>query len=663
MSLGALPLICGVTTAVGLLLARMTAGILFLGSNTDSEKQVRAAAHSREWVWPSDMHKYAAGKARMKDAGVLGLALMQRLLRNFKSEYPLTVWCIVAHSISAVLIFLVASRYWSMGVGGLLFALYLTSFWPYQIILGGGYQGVAQMFLLISAFCFQRAEAGFLPGSFWYLAGGMAVGFMMFSSASGRKYIPLVVGAFLFSQRHQIALPGWMNDGAVASCAVLLLLGSSLGLLFILRFFYMRMITAIYYKRAPRCFNALIGNRDKFPLRYYLAARNRVIRLAAKGCLGVVALIVSSMFLSRSASFYGAEFLVAAGIGAVVLLLTFPDVIGNVKGYLSYWNIAALYGHFRIYRDYFAKRGKPIPEGMQGAGLPWLIRYSWRVIPFYVVAYAFSIVALLFSRAGGQPFCAKIGLVALSLSPILFGELTHSPQLGRAYFPGFAGLLLLMGAAAFEVTRGISPEGRAFFGSAMVCFVLLNAVWNLLVFSDDVWPARMASARLARALRALRVKTFYTYDTPYNDTFVKALPEGVCQQVDIRYISSLAEVTQGYVVIPETSAKSVNMETQPCAIQRGDFDTDPVLNRIIESKEISRCAVASFKTCGASRIWVHESVVTSYRDLILHEITEEDRWRGRGWILDASRLTAERMHQGPSAFDASRTVVPAGGAL
>jgi len=51
--------------------------------------------------------------------------------------------------------------------------------------------------------------------------------------------------------------------------------------------------------------------------------------------------------------------------------------------------------------------------------------------------------------------------------------------------------------------------------------------------------------------------------------------------------------------------------------------------------------VASFKTFGTSRIWLNDSEVPSYRELILKEITEDDRWRGRAWILDAGKVQEE----------------------
>jgi hypothetical protein len=152
----------------------------------------------------------------------------------------------------------------------------------------------------------------------------------------------------------------------------------------------------------------------------------------------------------------------------------------------------------------------------------------------------------------------------------------------------------------------------------------------------------MAAARLGETLRGLGIKEFYTYKTPYNEAFVDALPSSVRREYEIHFINTLKEVKEGYVVVPGTSSKALNMESARWAIEHGDYDLDPELNRLIESKEIEKYAVASFKTFGTSRIWPQEAEATTYRDLMLREIGDKDRWRGRAWILDAGKLRAGR---------------------
>lgn len=83
-----------VTAAVGLIVVLLTRGVTFGGTNTDNEKQLHAAAMAAQWRWPSDMHGYGGGKTRMKDVFVIGLAIMQRILRDRTSDYPTVVLCI-----------------------------------------------------------------------------------------------------------------------------------------------------------------------------------------------------------------------------------------------------------------------------------------------------------------------------------------------------------------------------------------------------------------------------------------------------------------------------------------------------------------------------------------------------------------------------------------
>ena len=103
----------------------------------------------------------------------------------------------------------------------------------------------------------------------------------------------------------------------------------------------------------------------------------------------------------------------------------------------------------------------------------------------------------------------------------------------------------------------------------------------------------------------------------------------------IKYISNLNEVQEGFIVIPPTSSKSVNMETEKFAILNGDFTDDPTLNLLYETRGLEDIAMAKFKTYGSSKIFVHESEVTTYRDVFLHQITDYDRWIGHGWVVSA----------------------------
>jgi len=235
-------------------------------------------------------------------------------------------------------------------------------------------------------------------------------------------------------------------------------------------------------------------------------------------------------------------------------------------------------------------------------------------------------------------------LLVLGLSPILIGESTRGVQVGRAYYPALLGLLLFIGYTLFQLDRWAPTSSRAALGWVCAVVVVASGIWNLRVFLTDVWPARMAPAWLARTLKDLGTKALATYHTPYNDAFLNAMSPEDLQRYQIQYIHSLREVREGYVVVPGTNAKALNMvdASTACRHDQG-FEQDPLLDSLIVSRAIQRYAIASFKTFGTSRIWVHEDEVTSYRDLILNEVSDQDRWRGRAWILDARRLFSEEI--------------------
>ncbi|MEK7216599.1 MAG: hypothetical protein AAB289_13490, partial [Chloroflexota bacterium] len=450
-------LVCMAAIATALVIARMTQGIMHYGNGTDGEKQTRTAARSAEWRWPSDMHRYAQGKAWMKDVGVLGLALMQRLLKDPQGAFPLIGLALMAQTISAVLVFVVAQAYWSTSVALLLFILYLTCCWPYQIVLLGGFQGLAQMFLLGAVACLQQASLGEASSVLWNVGAGILIGCLMFASASSRKFLPLAMGAFLWSQRGVIAplgvtAGGWESLTHGMGLALVILI-SVLGLGFALgaRFntpLYQRFVTAVYFQRAPRWLNGLIKARDRFPLEHYLKKQATVLRAAMRLSMGMLGYLVVCLALSRAPSFYLTQGVVAIGFCAAAIFLTYPEMIWNVKGYLGYWNIAPIYHHFSFYTEQFAKAGRRI-TGHTPGGWRWFVRFFWRTLPFHSLLYVLAIGAIVCGvfLQGLQPreVWSALGLAGLSLSPIVLGHLSGSPQVSRTYFPALLGLLVGIG--------------------------------------------------------------------------------------------------------------------------------------------------------------------------------------------------------------------------
>jgi hypothetical protein len=297
-----------------------------------------------------------------------------------------------------------------------------------------------------------------------------------------------------------------------------------------------------------------------------------------------------------------------------------------------------------LYDEVWEERfGKTLREGA-GGGV-WFLRYARRMIPFHAAFYVAGVLYLVYIAVFSVSFTEGAGtltLILLSASPILWSQFTKCPKANLPYSPTFIGLFLVFGHAAFTAQQALSSASQVWFWFVVFSVAAAAAVWNAWILLRDVLPARMAITRLGKQLRELNIEKFYTYKTAFNASFVEALPERERGRYRIQYIDTLADIDEGYVAVPGTSAKAMNMEGSAWAIKHGDFDGDPELTRLIESKEIERYAVASFETFGTSQRWVQQYDVPSFRDLILQEIGEGDRYRGRAWILDAGKLHADR---------------------
>ncbi|MFA5844096.1 MAG: hypothetical protein WC971_04610 [Coriobacteriia bacterium] len=639
----ALLAVCVASIVFGLGFARATRGITFFGTATDNQKQAATAAQSRTWRWPSDMHRSSGGKSYMKDVVIIGVALFQRLTGlGAESDRPLVLLCGWCNALAGVLVFVVARGWWGTGPGLLVASLYLTSQWPWQIALMGGHVCVAQVPFLACVALLQASASGVggLVSAALFAVAGAAFGWMQFSSASARKFIAPVAAALLVATAG-IADAGWASRpwddragtvafGAAACFAIVLPL------------------QALLRGAAKR---AAAGDAPKWVLRLAGgSAETRDIARAVRMAYSALrALAVGIIAGTAYASTFGAITLATvlapffAGFLAAVLVLLLPGVVANLRGYFSYWGIAAVFGHFRLYREYFAERGTPIPDDMRGAGWLWVWRVLMRVAPVPTLAYIAAVGWLKLAAWDGRvEWPVLFGVALVSISPIAWGEITRGPQLARSYLPGLLGVLAAIAFAARVALDAGAPVAAAAVAAAVI--VAANAAWSARVFFGDVLPARMAPARLAALLEREGATRVYAYDTPFNDALLGVLPPELLSRLDVRRISSLADVGEegALVVVPGTSSKALNMESTREGYTGEDFASDPVLERLLASKGIEDVAVAGLPTFGTSRIWVHESEVSSYRDLMMHEISDEDRWRGMAWLL---KLDSEERKQ------------------
>ena len=639
------------TILVNTMVALAVRGITFIGQNTDNEAWVKTAAAAGQWGWTSNMHKWGYRSTFQKDVHVFGLVILQRILKDFTSDYPIVVFCLITNVISGLMIFAVIQECCNTGAAVVAWALFVGSIWPYQIALAGGHIATATALFLVTVYL--MLVGGDLEGYraiISYLAAGITMGLMLFSSASMRKYFPLLIAAYIMGRSEivfNMQFPlNQLGDGVSLTSKLVFMAGIFclvLGITGLL--FYKRLMKVIYYQTGPKWINKLVNARDIISLEEY-TNRAREIAMPVSFLLLASGLYLAfCLILVNAPYFYIHQIVILIGAGMVAFGLTFPDVKGNLLGYHMFSQ--AKQKCFVRYMDYFEKIGRPIPPDMRGAGVPWLIRYFPSVVPGHCIlslAYILTVVGLyIWTDSSWTVYALAILMVILSISPVLVGELTKGPQIARSYYPALVGILLWIGYSTNQVSQILGQEGGVIFWLTLTVVILGSVIWSSYVFVKDLLPTRMAATRLSTELQRLGISEFYTYDTVYNDSLVRCLSDRDTSRLKINYIESISEINQGFLVVPNTSSKSFNLEAQTWAIEHGDFDLDPKLNELIASKTISDYSVARFKTMGTSRFWCHESEVTTYRDLILKEITKDDRYKSLAWIVDVTKLRREQL--------------------
>lgn len=604
---GILALICGVSFVWA------TRGIQYFSKATDNALQAYAASQSHHWRLPSDMHKYGKEKTRMKDMTVLLLAFVQRVMRDRVSDHPLVALCGLLHASCGFLLFLVLERLFGAMPALFASAYFLSSAWGWQVCLFGGHIIVANFFFLA---CILAALEGI-----WSVS-GLAFCGMLYASASARKYIPFVLAAASLPT----VLVGASAPELLRSHAqhpVMLTLIAALLIPFIARRSYRHVMIAVYGGRIPGLRGLGARLRASNRLEHYVGnvAVLETVALMLRFLTKVVLLFVLFALGAGPAATMG--FL--GGFLVLFLFFNYPQLARNTLGYLRYSSLAASAGHFRLYREYFQRIGRPIPDNMRGEGWLWIPRLLLRFAPWHGLAFLACSIVLVIDR-GISGAC----IVGLSLAPMAWGELTRGPQLARSYFPGFLGFTIAVASGMQVLWVGYGEWA----GSIGVAFIVWSSCWSLWLFFTDIYPARMASARLAQELRKRSVQVLYSYDTPYNHSFLDNIIPECLGEVRIHRIRSLTEVpVGGYVAVPGRSSKALPMESTQEGRANADFDMDPELAKWFASGEVGRRAVASFKTFGTSRIWGSESEVLSYRDLVLGEVKAEDRAKSIAWLL------------------------------
>lgn len=329
-----------------------------------------------------------------------------------------------------------------------------------------------------------------------------------------------------------------------------------------------------------------------------------------------------------------------AGFSFVFFMITLPNIKEVIYEYFAF--ILDKKTHFRFYIAYLAKKGITVNRYTRGAGLSWVPKLLWTFVPFHVALFITLFVAGQYMELSTGNISESISLIVvaiIALSPIIWAEITKAPQASRLYSPGLITGLLL---PAYVISGTVWTAYTVFIVSG---FGILAFAWNFWKFTDDVYPARMTVRNFMQVVRRLGIHDIYTYQTSFNNFLVDAIPgigkseylpkRDIVPPFRIHYIKRLDEVRDGWIAIPGKNSLEVTTTGESVS---DDCTKDPILNRLIETKQIDKIATTKLKTYMTSAYWVNEDDITSYLALHLKYIGPDERYRGYAWLLHSSKI-------------------------
>ena len=198
---------------------------------TDSENPyLPTAAKLFQMPYISDIHRLPLPgilKVNMhgKEALILGIAVMQKVFRDTASLFPNVFLLILAVGISGILVYLVTRGLLDNFLGLVAFLLFSTTFWPYQYVIFGAHPPLALMNFLFAILFLQLGARTRLA----YLASGMFLAIMFFSSPTATIFVPYYLG---FWSYRTFLYPRRQSPGEAVGNISLLTAGASVVFLF-----------------------------------------------------------------------------------------------------------------------------------------------------------------------------------------------------------------------------------------------------------------------------------------------------------------------------------------------------------------------------------------------------------------------------------------------
>lgn len=592
---------------------------------SDNGRMIGAAKKFRFFEWPSKIHSIKTDngevpRAELREYWVIFLSLILKLYKNKLTDHPSINLSLVSNLISSILIFQILRNYFNLECAILGFLLYVSLFWPYAIAIHKGHSLLSQCFFLLSLYTLQLTEV--FNSNFdlllYFISGSLI--FISFSASSAsRKFPVLLLFALFYSLKEHLLF-------TLEKLIIFIIISFLILIFFKINNFFINKFQ-----------NSLINIFNKFLKTInwklkYLFLLNKIFFLA----IFLIFFIIN---------FYDFEFdlfikLLFFSIGLLLIFLHIFLPLGEFKNniirYFVWLNASSWTSHFSVYPDPEKIFKTKIDKDFRGGGLIWYHRLFFRMMPIAYLLYIFlnllclTLIFFYFQRFDFLEIFNFFLIFLISITPLFIHEYTKGMKVGRTLFSIVPSTILSIIYNYYFITNNFFSN---FNNLIIIIPLILQFIHSYYVIFYDLIPCRMAANILKKKLLQLDCKMFYTYDNPYNDNFVKVMIDTYPNLFKVEYIKTIKQVKKGIVVIPHTSSKAYGMESQEYSAKNGDFRKDETLNNLLDSKKIEENSIFKIKTYGTSKIYAQYSEVTTYRDLILNDITKNDRWLSNAWII------------------------------
>jgi len=132
-----------------------------------------------------------------KEIFFLFISFVQRCLSDFETLRPIIILNLACFSLSAILVFLIARKYWGQDAGVICWFSFTFCVWPYLYILMAKHLPLGLAFFLLSVFVLFFTQDS-LWGRINFWLSGLLFGFSVFSSTPSMLYAPCLFAAFLY---------------------------------------------------------------------------------------------------------------------------------------------------------------------------------------------------------------------------------------------------------------------------------------------------------------------------------------------------------------------------------------------------------------------------------------------------------------------------------